>query len=366
MNVVKFFEKIIELRSIPLSRTCNLEMQSTRIKYYIDRGYSESEGKALLKIRQDNISVKSLMKSRNITKKQAILDLKKITNQATTTLNNRQDIDEINFAKGKSVRIEWYFDKINPTTNELYTIDEAKATLSKRQSIGFTLLWQRVRDGESDYVPNTTIQYYLNKGFTPDESKQLLSDRQTTFSKDLCIKNHGVVKGMVVWETRQIKWRNTLDLKSDEEKADILRRQCPSNQWYSKASIKFFDKLLEELKLDNTSNIFYKDNERFVHNRTTNKIYFYDFCLYDIMFIIEYNGSHVHPNIKVLEHTNTLDTWKHVYNKKTAVECHLHDDAKNNLAIENGYTVFTVWDTDDEDTIIKQLTTLIKEKYEQL
>ncbi len=58
---------------------------------------------------------------------------------------------------------------------------------------------------------NTNIKYWLNKGYSEQESKELLSNRQRTFSKDICIEKYGFEKGTDIWEERQRKWLKSLN-----------------------------------------------------------------------------------------------------------------------------------------------------------
>lgn len=64
---------------------------------------------------------------------------------------------------------------------------------------------------------NTRLDYWLNKGYSLEESKQRLKERQSTFSLEKCIKKYGEDKGKEVWINRQKRWHNTLKSKPLEE-----------------------------------------------------------------------------------------------------------------------------------------------------
>jgi len=66
-------------------------------------------------------------------------------------------------------------------------------------------------------ITTTNIAYYLNKGYTLEESKQMLSERQRTFSLKKCIEKYGEEIGLDVFNARQEKWQNTLKSKSQKE-----------------------------------------------------------------------------------------------------------------------------------------------------
>lgn len=69
------------------------------------------------------------------------------------------------------------------------------------------------------------VEHWLDKGYTFEESKLLLKERQTTFSLKKCIKKYGKELGVQRWKERQDKWQNTLKAKSQDEIADINRRK---------------------------------------------------------------------------------------------------------------------------------------------
>lgn len=48
--------------------------------------------------------------------------------------------------------------------------------------------------------------YYTKDGYTEDESIELIRNRQTTFSLDICIEKYGVEEGTQRWSDRQAKW----------------------------------------------------------------------------------------------------------------------------------------------------------------
>jgi len=56
----------------------------------------------------------------------------------------------------------------------------------------------------------TNLNYYLSKGFSLDESKKLLKERQNTFNLKKCIEKYGEIKGIEIYENRQKKWINSL------------------------------------------------------------------------------------------------------------------------------------------------------------
>ena len=66
-----------------------------------------------------------------------------------------------------------------------------------------------VKTSIKDRISDTTIQYYLNRGYSEEESKIMLSDRQRTFTLEKCIEKWGEEKGNFIWMERQRKWLNS-------------------------------------------------------------------------------------------------------------------------------------------------------------
>ncbi|WP_298749163.1 hypothetical protein [uncultured Arcobacter sp.] len=61
------------------------------------------------------------------------------------------------------------------------------------------------------------VKYWTDKGYSEQEAHDKISERQTTFSKDICIEKYGDTEGLKRWKERQNKWQTTLKNKSPEE-----------------------------------------------------------------------------------------------------------------------------------------------------
>lgn len=89
-----------------------------------------------------------------------------------------------------------------------FTKDQASEQISKigrERSINFIDLMCK-----SPHKQTTRIEYWLSKGYSTEESKIKLKDRQSTFSYDKCIKKFGEKEGYIIWLERQNKWQKTL------------------------------------------------------------------------------------------------------------------------------------------------------------
>lgn len=180
---------------------------------------------------------------------------------------------------------------------------------------------------------NTTIDYYLARGLSKDEAELKLSDRQTTFSLDKCIKKYGAEKGTEIWEKRQEKWQSTLNSKSPEEIQSINAKKISKIGPISSAENELF-----EILKDAYPNIK-KQHRLAVPNSKHN--YFYDISLDNK--IVEYNGDYWHCNPSKYKATdkvkrnNTLVAVSEVWQK---------DKKKIETAENLGYTVMIVWEAD--------------------
>lgn len=65
---------------------------------------------------------------------------------------------------------------------------------------------------ECDSKNSITLEYYLSRGYSMDESEKLRSKRQSTFSLEICIDKHGLEEGTKIWKDRQDKWQKTLNI----------------------------------------------------------------------------------------------------------------------------------------------------------
>ena len=178
-----------------------------------------------------------------------------------------------------------------------------------------------------DRISDTTIQYYLDKGYDEEESKKMLSERQSTFSFEKCVKKYGDV-GVDVFTNRQIKWQ-----KSVSENGNM-------KNGYSRVSQELFDRISKKLK----GNFRYATTGGEISLKKENGgIWLYDFVDIDNKKIIEYQGDFYHGNPSKFEANDT----PHPFRKNIkASDMWLSDKKKKDIAIQNGYDVLYVWDSE--------------------
>ena len=64
---------------------------------------------------------------------------------------------------------------------------------------------------------NTTLKYWLSRGYSLEEAQEEISKRQETFSFDKCVEKHGEEIGNSIFIDRQIRWQTTMNNKPIDE-----------------------------------------------------------------------------------------------------------------------------------------------------
>lgn len=131
----------------------------------------------------------------------------------------------------------------------------------------------------------THIDYWIKKGYNEEDAKKKLSERQTTFSKEKCIKKYGEEKGLEIWKERQDKWLKAFPHMN-----------------YSIISQKLFWKLYEKIGTkykeiyfatnDNGVEVQNKNNE--LRLKTEKSTRMLDFYIPEINKCIEFDGTYWH------------------------------------------------------------------------
>jgi hypothetical protein len=142
-----------------------------------------------------------------------------------------------------------------------------------------------VKDSIKNRIHTTTLEYYLERGYSEEESQNKLKERQSTFSLKKCIEKYGEEYGEKRWRERQEKWQISL-LENGNMKCG-----------YSKISQELFDTLCNELNKENDIDIYYATKNKEYYLSIKNVGFFsYDFTDTKNRKIIEYNGDQYHAN----------------------------------------------------------------------
>jgi hypothetical protein len=129
----------------------------------------------------------------------------------------------------------------------------------------------------------TKIEYYTSRGMSIEKATIALSDRQRTFSLEICVTKHGTDKGREVWANRQLKWAKSY-----------------KKQNFSKISQLLFDELAHSY---NSPNVYFatknKQDERNQEYRlklSDGSLVLPDFICLDKKRIIEFDGDYWHSD----------------------------------------------------------------------
>jgi len=195
------------------------------------------------------------------------------------------------------------------------------------------------------------IEYWLSKGYSEEQSYQLMSEkfkeRNLQTFKNLVEKN--ISKGM---NKTQATEQATKHYKSKAKKTMQTRIKNKSFGWYkaSKQSLDFFKPLMDYLDEENIEYYVGDDeHQEYFIAKGSDYFYSYDFCIPSKKIIFEYNGEHVHPNPKMT--VEEWKNWKHCWTKENADECRKKEDRKIKVAEERGFTVIEIYESDEISSI---------------
>lgn len=195
-----------------------------------------------------------------------------------------------------------------------------------------------VKTALKDRLTETQLEYWIAKGYNKETAKEMLTNRQRTFTLEKCITKYGAEKGKEMWKKRQEKWKKALTEHFSKygDKRNAL------------AQSEFAIYCIE--KICNKMNIIIPFSEKFITNKDTGKHFSFDFQYENKL--IEFNGDYWH--------CNPLKYSFDYFNKRknmTAKEIWEYDEEKIKTAESYGYKVLVVWESEynenKENTIQK-------------
>lgn len=227
-------------------------------------------------------------------------------------------------------------------------------------------------------VMSTQIEYYLKMGYSEDESKRLLKERQSTFSLEKCVKKYGIEEGYKRWKMRQDKWIKSIEGKitndmrdshsfkhfleknsGDKDKAiseqmDVFKKRYANSKFgkASKESMRLFKYIIERCESKNLKYYCgYEDNQEFyLFDENSKKVYAYDFTIPKLNLIIEFHGSFWHTKLPTDSINSRGVSMLDSYNK---------DNIKRDLAIRNGFKVLEIYEEDGFEFNFKKVGDLV-------
>jgi len=340
----------------PIPSSLKFDPNSVNLNYYISRGWSEEEGNHFLKQRQSTTSLSAFLKKYG--------DVQGLINYNNYISSHKKTFYD-NYSKGnhkKYLRLC----NIDYWINKGYSPDLAKEKMSSYYSdLGKKQYEKRRLNGEI-FLTVRQLQYWINKGLSGEDAHKELSLRYGTRSLDYCIEKYGIIDGHFKFKERNDKWQATLNSKTDEEKCEILRKKTIRLTRYSKKSIHLFEAALKYVN-DNHNIVFkklyMKDKEFYIYDQNKKIIKFYDLMIKDINFIVEYNGIMFHPNKEILS-TSEWNSWINIYSRISANEQFEIDEYKRNLALSKKYEYLVIWENENFEESKQKIINKILELYE--
>jgi uncharacterized C2H2 Zn-finger protein len=238
------------------------------------------------------------------------LDIKQYKNQYGEIRSERYLKNQSNNIKGIKNPAYNHNGKFSPLSeNFIYYDEEYKTQIIEKIS------YSNKNNGNN----NTTILYWIKRGYTEEQAMEEIRKRQSTFTLEKCIEKYGEVEGKNVWLERQEKWIDSC-------------KQTRKNG-FSKISQELFWKIYDEI--NNKQFIYFAEldqnknkDETGCNNeyklRLKDKIILPDFLDIQSKKIIEFDGTYWHGK-HIIKNTNKF-----------------RDQDRDNLAVECGFKVFRV------------------------
>lgn len=256
-------------------------------------------------------------------------------------------------------------DRRKQTTLDRYGVESYMQTLEFRQSISNAAMEQygveyftRAKEVQ-EQTKQTCIERY---GYENQMQSSIIQQK----SKDTCLEKYGYEhasqspdiwkKGMDTFKERYGVVSNfgRPEVRDKSLKVKIERYGTPNpsllSQGFSEISQEFCELLYSRLpeNLQKYSHYFKNGRETWIRYKIKehNNYFFYDFSIMNLKILIEFQGDYWHKNPQIYEYNlENLSIW-------------LKDEFKKEIAEENGFQVFYVWESDykkDKDKCVNEL-----------
>jgi len=182
--------------------------------------------------------------------------------------------------------------------------------------------------------PNT-IKYWINLGYSEEESKNKVSDTQSTFSLSICIQKYGEEEGRERWLRRQEKWQDSCK-KTRKNKFSKISQSLfwkIYNLLTEDKDCIYFAELGENKELDVSG----LNNE--YRLKLPERVLMPDFINIKTKKIIEFDGTYWHGEY-MIKNPNKL-----------------RDEIRDEVLLKNGYKVLHIKEVDyrnNEDLMVKK------------
>lgn len=288
-----------------------------------------------------------LMYKYGLTKEEAIIEqLIRATDRGIKIKDKFDKLyeDDKDYHKKRSHNTKEFW--INKGFNEQDSIEKSKEVMNMMHDKVWTK--RRANPELYDNVNTTQLKYWIDKGYSEDESEKLRAKRQITNTVDNYIKKYGDKLGVTKFKERNTKWSEQIENKF---KNGEFSKTSTNN--YSKPELELFEVIIE--KLDIIHCYSGVDNNQYFL-RDNNKTYSYDFVFNNK--VIEFNGDYWHCNPETYE-----STYYHNHKKMTANEIWIADNIKIEAIKNRGYDVLIIWENNykqNKEKVIQECIEFLK------
>jgi very-short-patch-repair endonuclease len=185
-------------------------------------------------------------------------------------------------------------------------------------------------------------------------------------SKQRYIDEFGEEQGLKIFkEINKKKIQSLENFQIKYGKEEGLRRYCDflasRRCSFSKMASSLFRKTESSLNRNDITYIYQPKTEEFsIYQK--NRSFFYDFCIPELKFIIEFNGDIFHGNPQLFNESDCPNPFDKTI---TAKQMWSNDKEKIDLAKSKGFEVMVIWERDyrnDPEAIMNNIIKTISEK----
>jgi len=181
--------------------------------------------------------------------------------------------------------------------------------ISKKQQLNSSVLSKKKLDNPEKYYNKSPkrVEYWIEKGFSIEDSKMKVSQSQKTFSKEICIEKYGEIEGIKIFNKRQEKWIQTLLSSNNYEE---IQDKKNSYNYETKNSV----------ELINRSSFLVETKKNIINNLNSETINdFVDNILNEIDFK-SFSDIHPYINSKIIQNHYNVDysIIKKIFDEKTS------------------------------------------------
>jgi hypothetical protein len=188
--------------------------------------------------------------------------------------------------------------------------NEITEFISNKQKNNSYILSKLKKENPELFYDKTTsrVEYWIKKGYSEEQSKEKVSERQRTFSREICIKKFGEEKGMEIFNKRQNKWIESLT--KNPEYFEFQKKKRPYDYIHSEIS-----------DLIKRTSFLEKNKEIILDNINCESINDFVDNIIKCIDIKRYSDFHPFVNSKLLQHrfNTTKDILKKIFYEKTSL-----------------------------------------------